>query len=363
MKKLSMLFAALLLAGGGAMFTGCSDNDDPAPAGGSELKLTDADGNEITSVEISSDGSEQARVYVKTDGAWDMTLGTQDWCEATKGATRITLSADANDTGEERSTTLTVTSGELQATVTVTQPAGTRLYVGTYESFIGTWTLKALQLMSEAGEYGTYTLTIEAGNDVTIPSNNGDETFKGYKVKGWSASNIGQEFAALGIFGVEETQDGTDLGVFALISYDEIGEYTVDGKKEMFDFSGMAVDMSTGNIYGLSETTLGVHYIILIAAFDSEDGNSLIWQPTAVNLDETTQIPVISGVYKYDTADGWLTIDDADMFGAAGFKNTTCIRVGGTSSVHANLSARPVAKQLNAHMFSTVQPKLTLISK
>lgn len=228
MKKLSMLFAALLLVGG-ATFTSCGD-DNPTPGPSTSLQLTDESGTEITTVEIPATGG-SAKVYVKTDGSWDASLpSTQDWCDAQKGATRITVSAESNNTGEDRSTTLTVTAGDLTKTVTVTQPSGGEpLYMASYDSYLGKWTLTAGTLGSD--QASTFTIEIAAGADYEIPTQDGGTvTLKGYDIKGWGTNpQLIDENPAYGVFMPSE-EDQT-VGYLYMLGV-EYGTLTIDVPQE-----------------------------------------------------------------------------------------------------------------------------------
>lgn len=228
MKKLSMLFAALLMAGG-ATFTSCGE-DNPTPGPTSSLQLTNESGTEISSVEIPATGG-SVRVYVKTDGTWTASLPeTQDWCELQKGSTRVTLSAESNNTGEDLTTTLTVTAGDLTKTVTVTQPSGGEpLYMASYDSYLGKWTLTAGTLGSD--QASTFTIEIAAGADYEIPTQDGGTvTLKGYDIKGWGTNpQLIDKNPAYGVFMPSE-EDQT-VGYLYMLGV-EYGTLTIDVPQE-----------------------------------------------------------------------------------------------------------------------------------
>lgn len=265
-----MLFAALLLVGG-ATFTSCGD-DDPKPGPSTSLQLTDETGSEITTVEIPATGG-SAKVYVKTDGTWDASLpSTQDWCDAQKGATRITLNAESNNTGEDRSTTLTVSAGDLTKTVTVTQPSGGEpLYMASAESFIGKWTLTA-EVMG-LDQPTTFTIDIVAGADYEIPTETGTVTLKGYDIKGWGTNpQLAQNHPAYAVF--MPSEDDPNVGYLYMIGV-EYGELTADVPQEdgttasvtsEFNFSPYCV-----NLKDTSKATVFVgEPIIFIMGFFSD---------------------------------------------------------------------------------------------
>lgn len=327
MKKLSMLFAAMLLAGGVA-FTSCSDDDKPSTGPGSTLELTDADGAEITTVEIPANGG-QARVYVKSDAAWEATLGEQDWCEATKGSTRVTLSAEANQTGEALTTTLTVTAGDLKKTVTVTQPSsGEPIYAASYDSFIGTWTMTA----SDGENDATYTVVISARADYDYVYSDGTVSYKAYTVKGWGASEIAQSHPTVAIF--EPSEEDPNVGYAFLLGQD-LGEVTTDVPQEdggtapvtaQFHFSPLCV-----NLADQSKTTVFIGDPMIFGMGFLSDQSTVAFTSMALQDTNGGKWGVIAAGYVYEK--------DANTVGLVDILQPLQMVKAGTSSASvSNLS-------------------------
>lgn len=297
MKKLSMLFAALLLAGGGVMFTGCSDDDDPTPTPANSLMLTDASGAEITSVEVPAAGG-SAKVYVKTDGSWDIALAEQDWCDAEKGSTRVTVTADPNETGEERSTTLTVTAGDLKKSVTVTQPSGGEpIYQASYDSFLGNWTMTATDGANEAD----YTVVISAREDYEYVYTDGTVMYKAYTVKGWGSNAIAQTHPTVAIF--EPSESDPNIGYAFLLAQD-LGEATTDIPQEdggmapvtaQFHFSPLCV-----NLADQEKTTVFIGDPMLYAMGFLGDKATIAFAPMSLEDTNGGKWGVIAAGYVYE---------------------------------------------------------------
>lgn len=333
MKKLSMLFAALLLAGGGVMFTGCSDDDEPTPTPANSLMLTDASGAEITSVEIPAAGG-SAKVYVKTDGSWDIALAEQDWCDAEKGATRVTVTADANETGEDRSTTLTVTAGELKKSVTVTQPSnGEPIYQASYDSFLGNWTLTAT--MDGETEL-TYAINISAGDDYVVDLEDGSSmTLKGYDIKGWGSNSaqLTQAHPAYGVF--MPSQEDQNVGYLYMLGQ-EYGQVTADVPTEEGGTKSVTATFYFGplcvNINDTSKSTVFIGEPIMFICGFLSDNTTFAFANNIIQSTDGQQWAAIAAGYFYEI--------DASTVGFADdmLSPISMVKANGTASM-ASVSA------------------------
>ena len=321
MKKLSMLFAALLLAGGGVMFTGCSDNDKEQTG---EITITTDPKSPITL--DAGENEFQVNVTVTGVSTWSVAAASgQDWCTADKGnfQNRFYITTPANDTGEERSTTVTITAGDKTLPLTVTQPVpvGAAIYVGTKDQYLGTWNIKAPYFFEEGTS--NITITIAEGPDVDVPMQDGStQKFDGLTISGWSASGVGAALPATAFF-YPAQDDGT--GFIVLKATMNVG--TFDG--HAMDFKGLSVASDGQSVYAFSGD-----YFIVDGFFADEQATTMIWGPEEAQTSDGTKYTLYTGCYTFDGSDGWDMIDNKDAF-AVILDATTTTRVGGTSAVNA----------------------------
>lgn len=321
MKKLSMLFAALLLAGGGVMFTGCSDDENGnGPTG--EVTITTDPQSPITL--DAGENEKQVNVTVTGVSTWSVAAASgQDWCTVDKGSyqNRFYITTPANETGEERSTTVTITAGDKTLPLTVTQPVGATIYIGSKDQYLGTWNIKAPYFFEEGTS--NITITIAEGPNVDVPMQDGStQTFDGLTISGWSVSGVGAALPATAFFYPAEA-DGT--GFIVMKSTMDAG--TFDG--HAMGFKGLSISSD-----GQSVSAFSGDYLIVDGYFADEQASTMIWGPEKVQTSDGAEHILYTGCYTFDDGQNWDVIDNKDAF-AVITDVTTTTRVGGTSAVNA----------------------------
>ncbi len=311
MKKLSMLFAALLLAGGGVMFTGCSDDDDNKEQTG-EIKITTDPQSPITL--DAGENKFQVNVTVTGVSTWSVAAASgQDWCTADKGnyQNRFYITTPANDTGEERSTTVTITAGDKTLPLTVTQPVGLQAVYGAYEDYAGTY---ALGYETTDGSTFDIVFTIATSNDmIAVPVDDQGNTVncKSYTVTGWSYSDIGKLKPMRAIF--EPSQDDPNVGVIGFLC-EGFGDVTMDGTTyNDVQIRGVSAPDAQGSMTIWTAYEGSFFEGLLGVFFDTQHSGLLL---LGLQMNETQGTETIS--YLYKEGQSVALINDRDLFPTAG---------------------------------------------
>lgn len=305
MKKLSMLFAALLLAGGGVMFTGCSDDDDNKEQTG-EITITTDPKSPITL--DAGENEFQVNVTVTGVSTWSVAAASgQDWCTADKGnyQNRFYITTPANDTGEERSTTVTITAGDKTLPLTVTQPAAAQIYLGTYENYTGTYTMS---FQSQDGSTFDITFTVAASDEmIPLEANDGSTiNFKSYSISGWSYSEIGQLKPMRAIFEPDANDSSHGLMIFLC---ENLGDVNWQGSTQSVDVGAVGTPNAQGQV-SVWTANPGAVIPCLLAAFITDDYSEMIYGGTAMSETEYST----SVVYCYYVGENLSLFGDRDLF-------------------------------------------------
>ena len=121
MKQLfAFLSATLLLAG----VWGCSSEGDGIQGTPIGIELSES------SLSFSADGGKE-KITVTTDGGWLATSSAEEWCTVKQSGSTLNVTVAKNYQTAERTATITVTSDEQEAAISVAQAAGD----GEYNAF------------------------------------------------------------------------------------------------------------------------------------------------------------------------------------------------------------------------------------
>jgi hypothetical protein len=224
---------------------------------------------ETTSVKIRNDDTD---VYVISVSSFlpFTAVSNEDWLTVVADANSVTLTATDNGTEPSRTAIVTLTSGELTATITVTQA------LPAYADFLGKWTLTA----NNNGTPFSYNLSIV--QDVEGTS---------YKITGWGGSGVATDSKYAITANFDESS-----GLIYITAQPNLGTYTEEEDSYTVAYYGNIV--IGGSVYYVS----GSGYICYIGQLQ-RDG-SVAWKNGSVTLTGGSSYDVVGANYFLIDADG-----------------------------------------------------------
>lgn len=177
MKKFALLLFSIMLVA----MTACRDDN---PSTGNDHKNPTYKGLNLFPSVLSAiaDGQNETSVKIQSEKSWTATVD-KDWCSVvpssgSAGETQVTISVKANDTYEERNTSITFTSNGITKTVTLTQKQQNAILLSSSK-------------VEVSAEGGSFALEAKANVTFTVTyESEGDWLHESSKSRGLTASEI-----------------------------------------------------------------------------------------------------------------------------------------------------------------------------